>query len=244
MNIRYILVISFLLFSPNVGLAAQIEEYPLPGPYSNPVDIVSDDEGRLWYAAQNTGKIGRFEPAAKGFKEYDMTDGSDPSGVAYDRTNKLVWFTLSSSSHNSIGSISTETGGIKTYKVPTISAEPYKIAVAGDGSVWFTEANANHIASFKHGVIKEYEIPTKGSRPSGIAVDSKGVVWFTEASANKLARLDPSTGNIIEYDLQHAHASPAGVAVDKNDNVWFAETNGNRASMYNPLTREFNEAVI
>ncbi len=220
-----------------------IKEFRLPTEYSYPMELDSDADGNIWITAHMAHKIVSFDPGTKAFKEYDLPKDSNPVDVAVDK-NGLVWFTLSATNANAIGSLNPSTGEQNIYKVPTPDAAPDKLVFAADGSIWFTEKKANKIAHFNNGEFKEFPIPTENSQPSGIGIDSKGVVWISESSGNAIAKLEPSTGKITEYPLRHAFANPADLVIDKDDHVWIVEMSDNRLTMFDSERGEFNEAII
>ena len=105
---------------------------------------------------------------------------------------------------NKIAQVSASGSGntlsLKQFPIPTSNSFPVGIAIAADGSVWFTEQQGHQIGRLdpKSGKIVEYKTPTPNSGPVGITVGSDGAIWFTEAFANKIGRLDPANPDAIE----------------------------------------------
>jgi virginiamycin B lyase len=88
---------------------------------------------------------------------------------------------------------------IKEWEVPTPNSAPHDIVVDDrNGTVWFTEINANKIGKFDPGTeqFQEFDIPTPSSRPHGLVVDENGNIWFTEMAGSKIGKLDVETGQV------------------------------------------------
>jgi virginiamycin B lyase len=66
--------------------------------------------------------------------------------------------------------------------VPTPNAGLAALAVAPDGSVWFTELRAHKLGRVRGNTIKEFALPRTDARPVGVAVDGGNNVWYTDLS--------------------------------------------------------------
>jgi virginiamycin B lyase len=93
---------------------------------------------------------------------------------------------------NRIGKLDSS-GKLSEVTVPTAGSGPAGIAVARDGTVWFTELKGNAIGRIDPatGAVREFPIPTKNAQPDGIAVGPDGRVWFAEVGAGKVGILTP-----------------------------------------------------
>src|SRR5262245_36869966 len=81
--------------------------------------------------------------------------------------------------------------------LPVANAAPTAITKAPDGSLWFTEKNANRVARLTTaGVLTEFAVPTANSGPERITASPDGYVWFTERSGLKIGRIFQSGGTI------------------------------------------------
>lgn len=100
---------------------------------------------------------------------------------------------------------------------------PTAIALAPDGTVWFTMDMANAIGRVRGGKLER--IPT-GKRnnvePLGLGVDAGGVVWYTDALDQSIASLSPQ-GEVRKYPLDTPIARLARLAVGADGTVWFSE---------------------
>ena len=48
-----------------------IKEYSIPTDCTNPLAVVADYNGNVWFAQTNTGKIAKFDPATESFTEFE-----------------------------------------------------------------------------------------------------------------------------------------------------------------------------
>jgi virginiamycin B lyase len=117
---------------------------------------------------------------------------------------------------------------VSHFAVPTANAQPQGIAVAPDGSIWFTENHANQIGEVTpSGAVNEYAIPTLNSGPEGIAVAPDGSVWFTESTADQIGKLTPG-GSVNEYPIPTATSDPDQITIGPDDDPWFTETGADK----------------
>jgi virginiamycin B lyase len=109
------------------------------------------------------------------------------------------------------------------YPMPVATDIPTAVAVAPDGSVWFTVDFGEGIGLVRDGSMRR--LPKKGRNvePIGLAVDASGAAWFTDPSAIAVARIT-STGELQSFPLGTPIARLARLAVAPDGAVWFAES--------------------
>jgi len=112
--------------------------------------------------------------------------------------------------------------GFVEYPMPTSTDIPTAVAVAGDGTVWFTIEFSNSIGVLRNGTITKLPKGRQNLEPIGLAVDSHGFAWYTDAPARVIARIAPD-GTITAFPLQGPVAKLARLTVGPDDAVWFAE---------------------
>ena len=74
-----------------------VTEYSIPTECTNPLAIVTDYDGNVWFAQTNTGKLSKFDPNTETFAEYDnptwpQNGRSMMWGIDY-APDGSVWFT-------------------------------------------------------------------------------------------------------------------------------------------------------
>ena len=118
--------------------SGKIEEFPTPTPNSGVRRLAIDRSGGIWMTYFVAGKVARFEPATKTFKEYDAPGGprSGPYTVEVDSTGH-VWFSEFDGTRNDLVELDPATGKMTSYKIPTGPALVRKLTVDAKNTVWY-----------------------------------------------------------------------------------------------------------
>ncbi|HVB34385.1 MAG TPA: carboxypeptidase regulatory-like domain-containing protein [Patescibacteria group bacterium] len=123
------------------GKTRQIETYT-PPTHQNNFDrrIQVDSDGSVWFAEYNHGKLTRFDPKTKQFKEYQLP-GPDPSPYAlWIDNNHDIWY--SSEWTDIIGRFDPSTGKTVIYPFPQSENTMREFFGDSEGRIWFaTPAN-------------------------------------------------------------------------------------------------------
>lgn len=141
---------------------------------------------------------------------------------------------------------------IEEYITPSGASSPADIAIAPDGTVWFTEINTNKIGKLipsetqpgTSNGITEYELPEANSQPHYITVAKDGRVWFTEIMGNRIGRLDPASGEIKEFDIPTEDSEPHQIKEGPDGSIWFLEFNANKVGRLNPKDGAIKEYAV
>jgi virginiamycin B lyase len=113
-------------------------------------------------------------------------------------------------------------GQFTEFKVPTPNADPLDVAVARDGTVWFSGSGA--IRSLNPADSTFTETPVPGSDPGHIAIASDGKVWFTDRFNHRVGYLDPSNNQVTQFDTLTPNAGPVDIAAAPDGSMWFTQT--------------------
>ena len=126
-------------------------------------------------------------------------------------------------------------GRVRSVTLPRANSGPTTVAIARDGSVWFTESSGNRIGRFDPdgSGLEEYPLPHEGSAPRIIALGSDGNMWFSEHAGNRIGRIT-ATGAITEFDIPTPDSQPRAIALGADGNIWFGEFAGNRIGRITP----------
>ena len=100
---------------------------------------------------------------------------------------------------------------------------PVGIAVAPDGTVWFTLEASDALGILRDGRIHKLAKGTDSIEPLGLAVDAGGQAWYTEAPKQRISRASPD-GTITSFGLSTPVARLGRLAMGREGDVWFAET--------------------
>jgi virginiamycin B lyase len=102
---------------------------------------------------------------------------------------------------------------------------PTAIAVAPDGTVWFTLDFAPAIGRIREGKVERLPLGN-GKRnnvePLGLGVDAGGTVWYTDPLDQAITSINPA-GEFKQHSLQTPIARLGRLAVAADGAVWFAE---------------------
>ncbi len=117
---------------------------------------------------------------------------------------------------------------VQYFHVPKDSG-PHDVALAPDGSVWFTGQRAGFMGRLDPRTGKVETVPLgKGAAPHGVIVGPDGGIWITEGGQNAIARADPKTHAVRLWKLPESRsdANLNTAAFDKRGRLWFTGQNG------------------
>ena len=185
-----------------------------------PNDIVQGPDGIL-YISENGGRLLQVTTAGQVLASISPCGAvfCDPlGGVAADSTS--IWF--ADSFNNQVGrfNISAAPGEDPFTFFP--APEVDDVAVAPDGTVWFTGTNSIGEIDPAVGVVSTTPLSAEGRR---ITVAPNGTVWVTEIFADLIARLTPSASGphaVVEFPTP-VDATPLDIAAAPDGNVWFTQ---------------------
>ncbi len=254
----YLFVAGSLLLCSSVmawdltGTLTQWDTTPL-----RPYDIEVLNDGSVWLTNHDPsstdwpfGKIYKIDPADGSTTVYTPPPPWVPIGFSQlvKGASNTLWITDQEDRiiHFHPGSASWVAYSL-TAPTFTLPATPSGIALAPDGSVWFTCTGDRCLGRLDPGTgtfqrfapLPADELP---DHPNQITVGPDGIVWFTvgHAVAGRLGRLDPATGNFTLWDTFPVTGAktPYGVIVLEGM-VWFLDHQADRLVRYNPSTGVF-----
>ena len=118
-----------------------------------------------------------------------------------------------------------DTNGIPNgLPLPNPNSGVTTIAVATDGTLWFTESSGNRIGRMNPdgSGYRGFALPHANSAPRIIALGADGNIWFSEHTGNRMGRLTPA-GELAEFDIPTANSQPRAIALGADGNIWFGE---------------------
>jgi virginiamycin B lyase len=105
---------------------------------------------------------------------------------------------------------------IREYTLPAAGARPRRIALAPDGTVYYTDFARGYLGHFDVSsgkLVKEWKSPGGSeSEPYGIAITNDGEVWYSESGVkpNTLVKFDPKAESFSTEPI------PSGGGVVRN----------------------------
>ncbi|GAA4737688.1 hypothetical protein GCM10023350_22150 [Nocardioides endophyticus] len=117
------------------------------------------------------------------------------------------------------------TAGTTVFPVPTSEAGVGRIVTAPDGTMWFTEEDANKVGKVTPGgQVTEFAFPAEfpgTTRLKDLDVAPDGTIWVLYESGEKLRHIRPDGSTITDWSLD-AQGDPVGdsVRVAPNGTAW------------------------
>src|SRR5678809_1175189 len=103
-----------------------------------------------------------------------------------------------------------QTDGVATeFLLPNPGSGPTTIALAADGTVWFTESAGNRIGRMNPdgSGLWELALPNANSSPRIIALGADGNMWFSEHTGGRMGRITMK-GEMTEFPIPSQTGSP------------------------------------
>jgi virginiamycin B lyase len=193
----------------------EITEYrPSGGAEIDPHTPVFDHDGILWFTNQETNFLGRLDPGTgKMTLAKSPTPHAVPYGIVVLQNNAPLFCEFGT---NKLATIDPKTMTIREYTLPNASARPRRIALAPDGTIYYTDYARGYLGHFdptSGKLLKEWPSPGGAdSEPYGIAITDDGEVWYSESGVtpNTVVRFDPKSESFS------TKAIPSGGGVVRN----------------------------
>jgi virginiamycin B lyase len=193
----------------------EITEYRSSGGTEiDPHTPVFDHDGILWFTNEETNYIGRLVPkTGKMSLMKSPTPHAVPYGIVILQNNAPFFCEFGA---NKLATIDPKTRTIHEYPLPAASARPRRIALAPDGTIFYTDYARGYLGHFDPAsgkLLKEWASPGGAeSEPYGIAITDDGEVWYSESGVkpNTLVRFDPKSESFSRMQI------PSGGGVVRN----------------------------
>jgi virginiamycin B lyase len=122
----------------------------------------------------------------------------------------------------------TPAAALQEFDVPA-GTHPHDVAVAADGTVWYTAQRTGKLGRLdpRNGRTDEIELG-EGSAPHGVIVGPDGAPWITDGGLNAMVRVEPSTREVRRFPLPADRPSTnLNTAVfDRSGTLWFTGQSG------------------
>ena len=233
-----------------------IQEFKIPTPCTQPLSIITDSDGKVWFIQTNTGNLAMFDPISEKFTEYqndqwNLKRVSMMWGIAYTQEDDEIWFTDEAHDYLWKFSIKDKTYSKIDFPGKTETSFPQKIGYH-DGKFIMNDFTGNQVIVVSHDDLHKDQISYSSiSVPEGFftsqaSADSNGNIWFVmwkyqkEAILVKANYLTQETENFL---LPSNINAPNGVSVGPSDNVWIADTAGSSFFKFSPSDEKVIEFV-
>ncbi len=210
------------------------------------------------------GSHAQDEPAAPMILEIEVPDNiGSPNSISVDDDGK-VWF-AEKVGKNLVG-FDPELNEFEIHALPSDwgNVGPSRIALAPDGSIWFTVsrwANSEDVTWYlgqlepATGTFRRYILvnpnPPGGEdasevhvTPDDLLIDQNGTVWFLSPDDNNVYSFMPETEGLQGYPIPTPNSYPKGIAIASSGAIWFTQANANKIARFVPSTAAFSEYPI
>jgi virginiamycin B lyase len=217
-------------------------EYAVPAG-DHPHDVAPAADGTVWYTAQNSGDLGRLNPATGRVTRVPLGNGSAPHGVIVG-PDGAAWVT--DSGLNAIVRVDGQTQRVTRYPLPSSAADANLNTAAFDGRgvLWFTgQAGFYGRVDPRNGRVEAFEAP-RGRGPYGIAATPDGTIYYASLAGNHIARIDVNTGKATVIEPPTRGQGARRVWSDSKGNIWVSEWNAGKLGRYDPAANAWKEWTL
>ena len=223
-----------------------IQDFAEPPGYTNPIFVVVDTNGNVWFTQPDSDAIGELDPQNTTWSEWSVPKGSVPFDLTFDKNGNL-WFTEFEA--NKIGFFNPQSHKLVENTIPTPDSNPYGITRDPQGNIWFTEnrSGVGQIGSLTptpSGTVTIVEHAVATAQPHLITTDKAGNIWYSESFGGSIGVFSPASGTSRNYPVStvicaqtavcETHIS--GIGVDREGNVWFDDPLSQRVGYLVPAT--------
>lgn len=130
---------------------------------------------------------------------------------------------------------------VEEYDVPE-GSHPHDVAVAEDGTVWYTAQGSGKLGRLTPESREAEEIDLgDDSRPHGVTLGPDGAPWITDGGLNAIVRVDPDTSEVETYPLPGNEDANLNTGVfDQEGTYWFT----GQAGIYGRLDIDEGEVEV
>ena len=156
--------------------------------------------------------------------------GDDPGAAPTTSIGSASASTSTSTSTSTTGAGSTAAAWeVTEYDVPA-GTHPHDVAVAADGTVWYTAQRTGRLGRLDPATGGTTEVDLgNGSAPHGVIVAADGrTPWITDSGLNAIVRVDPASDEVTRFALpaDRRGANLNTAAFDGDGTLWFTGQSG------------------
>ena len=248
-----------------------VNEYMIPTECTNPLAIVSDYDGNVWFTETNTGNLGKFNPITETFTEYDNPTWPDGGrsmmwGIDY-APDGSVWFT--DETYDSVWKFSTFDEQYERLSYPTAGGDslPQKLSIDGS-QIIINDFTGNKLTILNVNPsdddVNYLSIPSAldDSVTADFALDVNDDIWYTNwlyqqggflvkfnqndylsAVSNSGEQFLPLVDFISAYALPVQLLTPNGITFSDDGLLWIVDTTSSSFFSFDPSSEKFIQYV-
>ncbi len=232
-----------------------ITEFKIPTACTQPLAIMVDSSGSVWFTESNTGNLGKFDPSSKSFQEFTNPQWQSGEksmmwglGTAQDGN---IWIT--DSQHSLVWKFNPSDKSYQRFAFPQSNSSdgsfPQMLLIDGKNA-YINDFTGRKIGVFSTDHIGPdlgiTSIPSPGNDnfTSSMVTDPSGKIWYTiwiYQQGGKLVSYDQKTGNFTQYPLPQDIQAPNGITIDSSGKLWIMDTASSYFFDFDPVSEKFTK---
>ena len=247
-----------------------IQEFSIPTFCTNPLAIVADYDGNVWFTETNTGNLGKFDPVTETFTEYPNPTWPEGTrsmmwGIDYGPDGS-VWFT--DEAYDSVWKFSSLDETYMRLAYPNEgNSLPQRLQIDGS-KIIINDFTGNKLTLLDPTQSKDdvnyisIPSPIDNSVTADFAIDENDNIWYTnwlyqqggvlikfnqsgylDSVASTAEQFLPLLDFITIYELPRTLLTPNGTAISNDGTIWLADTTSSSFFNFDPITKEFTQYV-
>jgi len=247
-----------------------VNEYVIPTECTNPLAIVSDYDGNVWFTETNTGNLAKFDPTTETFTEYDNPTWPDGGrsmmwGIDY-APDGSVWFT--DETYDSVWKFSTFDEQYERLSYPSDgNSLPQKLSIDGS-QIIINDFTGNKLTILNvnpsDNDVNYLSIPSAldDSVTADFALDANDDIWYTNwlyqqggflvkfnqndylsAVSDSGEQFLPLVDFISAYALPVQLLTPNGITFSDDGFLWIVDTTSSSFFSFDPSSEKFIQYV-
>ncbi|MFN0095488.1 MAG: lyase [Dehalococcoidia bacterium] len=207
---------------------------------ARPHDVAAAPDGKVWYTAQGSGRLGVLDPSTGRLEEIPLGSGSAPHGVIAG-PDGLAWVT--DGGLNAIVRVDPDTREVTRYPLPASrrAANLNTAAFDRNGALWFTgQSGIYGKLDIVTGKMDVFDAPG-GAGPYGITATPAGDIYYASLAGSHIAKVDIETGAATRIDPPTPAQGARRVWSDSKGNIWVSEWNAGQLARYDPAANAWKE---
>jgi len=245
-----------------------VKEYQIPTACTNPLAIVTDFDGNVWFAQTNTGNLAKFDPNSESFTEFDnpawpQKGRSMMWGMGYSPDGSL-WYT--DETFDSVWKFSPDTQKYQRLPYPSNGdALPQKLKF--DGSQIIVNDFTGNKITFLDPTQSNQDLsflslpsPVENSVTGDFAIDDENNIWYTNwifQQGGILVKFDQDGYNSNQASTEEEKSplfefidvvqlppeilTPNGLTFTDDGRLWIADTSSSHFFSFDPNDEKFTQ---
>ena len=211
-----------------------------------------DAKGMLWTADGPNNRWLSYDTVNRQYKSYPWTEKGHGGAGGNSMTIHPNGQIYATGMGREVRMLDPKTAEWKFFEAPHFKEHKeapgaYGLAVAGDGSVWFAQDDADKMARIdvNTGKVEEFKIPYEGKAlPRRMQSDANGDLWVGLWQAGKLMKIDHKTKKMTIFSPPTPNGGAYTVTTDKKNGspyIWFSSQKVDLMVRFDPRNSSFVE---